>query len=188
MDRRFHIEVTARHVEEVFFKEGAYDVFRSATTQRARRGFLWVMGGGAPTLFLLVNMPNTGAIIGLVVTAMIGQSIILGLSFNNLIKERQHIANFARATAQGGPAVIRIADHGFSVTYKGTEQIERWHQVMASTLADDHVFVRAVNTYIFPKASMPAPDFDELTKLVRDATLPEVPEESPVTEKRPIGF
>lgn len=188
MEHRFQISVTAKQVESVFFKDSAFDVFQSLATLRVRRGFLWVVGGGLAFILFTYDMPNSGTFISLAFTAIIGQTILLGLAFHKLNKQRQQIADFARSTEQGGPAELSITNLGFSLAFKNAEHIERWSQVLNSTLAEDHIIVHTLTMYIFPKASMTEGDFETLTKLVKNFTLVGQPEVMQPDEKRPIGF
>jgi hypothetical protein len=188
MEQRFSIAPTAKHVESVFFKDGAYDVFESTATQRARRGFLWVIPVATAFILFALDRPNSGSLIGLAAAAIIGQTTLLGLAFNNLNKQRQQVVDFAHSIEQGGPSELRVTDMGFSLTFKGAEHIERWNLVVNTTIADDHIFIRASSTYIFPRASMKDNDFVALSNIVRDHTLPDPTKAGASDPKQSIGF
>lgn len=178
MEQRFAIAAKAEHIEAVYFKNHAYDVFRSPTTRNVRRGFLWVTGCGLAFVLYAQHLPNSIGMIALAVTAMIGQTLLLVITFRNLNKGRQRIIAFARDTERGGTALLRLTEQGFSLTFGGAEHIERWSQVQHAVLAEDHILIRTLTTFFFPKASMQADDFATLTALIRQHTLlPEGPEE-----------
>lgn len=172
MEHRILIKATAAHIEAIYFKDAAYDVFRSSATRSVRRAFLWVVGCGLAFILYAQGMPNSSTLIALVATAILGQSLLLGLSFNSLNKVRQQIIAFARDTERGGTAELRLTDLGFALTFKGAEHIERWSQVQHTVLAEDHILIRTLTPYIFPKAGMQAEEFATLTGLVRQHTLP----------------
>jgi hypothetical protein len=183
------IAATAKQVEAIYFKDGAFDVFESPATRRARRGSLWVTPIAGAFILYAMGQPNSTGLISMATTVLIGQTVILGFSFHNLNKQRQRVVDFARATEKGGPAELRTTDIGFSLTFKGAEHIERWINVQSATVAEDHIALFTTTNYLFPKASMTETQFVELCAIIRKQTLLDnEAAEAQAAGKRPIGF
>lgn len=188
MDRTITIRTTAQHIKDIFFKDGSYDVFSSEATRRVRQGFLWVIFVCGAFILFGINMPNPGGWIGIASTVIIGQTVLLGLAFHNLNKQRHHLEDFARSTEKSGAAELRVTDKGFCITIQGADHIERWDHVSKATIAHDHIHILAATSYLFPKAAMPEEDFTWLSEIVRARTFQDENSSAFSETKRPIGF
>lgn len=189
MKEAIQVSATAKQIEDIYFKDGSFDVFESPATRRARRGWIWATPIAGAFILYAMGEPHSAGVIGMAATVLIGQTIMLGLSFHNLNKQRQRVVDFARATEKGGQAELRTTDLGFSLTFKGAEHIERWINVQSATVAEDHIALQTTAHYMFPKASMTEAQFVELSAIVREHTLLDKKEaEAQAADKRPIGF
>lgn len=188
MQQPIRINVTAEEVKAVFFKDNAYDFFRSPPARQMWTRLAWVAGVAGALILALLALPNTGPYIGFVVAMLAGQTVMLIVTLRSVYKHRRHVVLFAKSVAANCPADLRVTDLGFSFTFKGAERIERWTNVVGATVAEDHISLQARDQYFFPKAGMPEESFVWLSKVVRERTYLGQEASGDKTDPVPIGF
>ncbi|MBL8001188.1 MAG: YcxB family protein [Flavobacteriales bacterium] len=168
MEGTIHLHARASDIEALYFEGGRFDPLRSEVTRKARLG---VMAGCLLAMMLLVTatwLQGAAIILGVMAPVVLLAALInYARAAFRLLLERARIRKFARDVEANSPSQLALSEQGFRLVHAGVPYEVAWSSVTGGTHHPEALFLRADDTYLFPRSAMQPAEFDGLVELIR---------------------